>query len=146
MLKRGMPPVHPGNVLKEMYLDPLEVSVTDFADNIGVARKTVSQLINEHSGVSAEMALRLSAAFDTTPEMWLNMQQKYDLWEAEKNVKLTKIKHLTVRTRPMPTTTVVRAAAATSGKFIGTSKGKGITAGKVAAARKATAKDGVTKQ
>lgn len=90
------------------------------------------------------MALRLSAAFDTTPEMWLNMQQKYDLWEAEKNVKLTKIKHLTVRTRPMPVTTLVRAAAA--GKFIGTSKGKGITTGKVAAARKAPAKDGVTKQ
>ena len=99
MLKRGMAPMHPGLVLKEMYLEPLDISVTDFADNIGVARRTVSLIVNEHSGISAEMALRLSKAFNTTPELWLNMQQKYDLWNAGKKVSLTAIKHLTARTR-----------------------------------------------
>lgn len=143
-MKRGMPPVHPGIVLKEMYLEPLELSVTEFADKVGVARKTVSQIINEHSGISAEMALRLSAALNTTPEMWLDMQQKYDLWQAEKNVKLTKIKHLIVRTRHLPAATI--AGAAESGKIIDGTKSKGIAVTKTAAARKATSKRDVTKQ
>lgn len=99
MLKRGMTPMHPGLVLKEMYLEPLDISVTDFANNIGVARRTVSLIVNEHSGISAEMALRLSKALNTTPELWLNMQQKYDLWNAGKKVSLTAIRHLTVRSR-----------------------------------------------
>jgi addiction module HigA family antidote len=94
MIKREMPSKHPGSILKEMYLDPLGISVTDFAGNIGVARRTVSLVINGHSGISAEMALRLSKALNTTPEMWLNMQQKYDLWNVGKKITLTKIKHL----------------------------------------------------
>jgi addiction module HigA family antidote len=99
MLKRGMPPVHPGNILKEMYLDPLGITVTDFADNIEVARRTVSLLINEHSGVSAEMALRLSKALGTSPEMWLDMQQKYDLWSAGQRVSLNRIKYLAPKSK-----------------------------------------------
>jgi len=94
MLKREMPPVHPGNVLKEMYMEPLDISVTDLADNLGVHRRTISLLINEHSGVSAEMALRLATAFETTPELWLNMQQQYDLWYAGQKVVLKSIRHL----------------------------------------------------
>jgi addiction module HigA family antidote len=78
-----MPPVHPGNVLKEMYMEPLGISVTDLADNLGVHRRTISLVINEHSGVSAEMALRLATAFETTPELWLNMQQQYDYGKTE---------------------------------------------------------------
>ena len=95
-MKRGMPPVHPGSILKEMYIEPLQINVGDLADNLGVTRKTLSMLINEHSGVSAVMALRLSKAFNTTPELWLNMQQKYDLWDAEKKVELGKIKHVSI--------------------------------------------------
>lgn len=94
-----MPPVHPGNILKEMYLDPLGITVTDFADNIGVARRTVSLVINEHSGISAEMALRLSKALGTSPEMWLNMQQKYDLWNAGQKVALNKIKNIAPKSK-----------------------------------------------
>ena len=97
MLKRGMAPVHPGEILKEMYLEPLGISVTDFADNLGVTRRTVSLLVNGHSGVSAEMALRLGKALGTTPELWLNMQQKHDLWSAGKKVVLGKIRHLSAR-------------------------------------------------
>lgn len=75
MFNTGITPIHQGQVLKEIYLEPLDISVTDFADNIGVARRTVSLIVNEHSGISAEMALRLSKAFNTTPELWLNMHQ-----------------------------------------------------------------------
>ena len=94
MVQQKMPPVHPGEILKEMYLHPLEISVTGLADNLGVARKTVSQLVNGHMGVSAEMALRLAKAFNTTPELWLNMQRNYDLWHAGSKIKVTHIRSL----------------------------------------------------
>ena len=110
MMKREMPPVHPGSVLKEMYMEPLGISVTELADNIGVVRRTVSLLVNEHSGVSAEMALRLSKAFGTSPELWLNMQQRYDLWNAGNKVALTAIRHFTIR---KPGARAVKAATAT---------------------------------
>jgi addiction module HigA family antidote len=89
-----MPPVHPGEILKEMYLDPLGISITSLAGNLGVTRKTVSQLVNGHMGVSAEMALRLGKAFNTTPELWLNMQRNYDLWQAASKIKVTHIRSL----------------------------------------------------
>jgi antitoxin HigA-1 len=92
MLKRGMPPAHPGSLLKNLYLEPLGISQADCAQNLGVARKTLSMLLNERQGISAEMALRLSKAFDTTPDLWMNLQRNYDLWHAEKKVNLSKIK------------------------------------------------------
>lgn len=94
MLKQGMPPVHPGEILKEMYLEPLEVNITQLAENLGVTRKTISQLVNGHMGVSAEMALRLAKAFDTTPELWLNMQRNYDLWYASTKITVGSIRSL----------------------------------------------------
>lgn len=92
MTKQGMKPIHPGQILKEMYLEPLNLNQADAATNLGVARKTLSMLLNGHQGVSAEMALRLSKAFNTTPELWLNMQRNYDLWNAGQRVKLSQIK------------------------------------------------------
>lgn len=92
MTKHGMKPTHPGQILKEMYLEPLGLTQAEAADNLGVTRKTLSMLLNQRQGISAEMALRLSKAFNTTPELWLNMQQNYDLWEAGQKVKLTAIK------------------------------------------------------
>lgn len=92
MLKQGMRPTHPGQILKNMYMEPLGLSQTDAADNLGVARKTLSMLLNGHQGMSAEMALRLAKAFDTSPELWLNMQRNYDLWNAGQKVKLSRIK------------------------------------------------------
>ncbi len=82
-----MPPVHPGEILKEMYLETLGISITGLADNLGVARKTVSQLVNGHMGVSADMALRLGKAFNTTPELWLNMQRNYDFFLLASRIK-----------------------------------------------------------
>ncbi|MFN5169944.1 MAG: HigA family addiction module antitoxin [Cyclobacteriaceae bacterium] len=75
-------PPHPGEILKGDYLDPLDLTITDVADGLGIARKNLSAIINGHSGVSSEMALRLAEAFNTTPELWLNLQANYDLWQA----------------------------------------------------------------
>jgi addiction module HigA family antidote len=87
-------PAHPGEILREMYLSPLNLTVTETAKALGVTRKTFSELINSSSNVSIAMALKLSKAFDTTPEFWLNMQQNYDLWNAKKKVKLGSVKVL----------------------------------------------------
>ena len=84
MIKRGMAPIHPGTILKGLYLEPMEINITQAANKLGVARKTLSELINGHMGVGAEMAIRLSKALNTTPQLWMNMQQGYDLWVAEK--------------------------------------------------------------
>ena len=87
-------PIHPGKVIKETYLAPLDLTVTDAADALGVTRKTFSELVNGHSGVSIHMALRLSRAFSTTPEYWLNLQQSYDLERAQKWTRLERVKVL----------------------------------------------------
>ena len=87
-------PAHPGEILREMYLEPLGLTVTDAAKALGITRKTLSELVNKRSGVSTSMALRLSKAFGTTPELWLNMQRNYDLMLAGKNVKLSEVKVL----------------------------------------------------
>lgn len=80
-------PVHPGKIVKEDYLLPLSITVKDMASNLGVSRKTLSKIINERGAITPEMALRLSRAFDTTPDLWLNLQQNYDLWQAEHDSK-----------------------------------------------------------
>ena len=76
-------PTHPGNIIKEDYLLPLCITIKDMADTLGVSRKTLSKIINERGSITPDMALRLSRAFDTTPDFWLNLQQNYDLWHAE---------------------------------------------------------------
>lgn len=80
-------PSHPGGILRRQYLEPLELTVADLARTLGVSRKTVSKIVNEHGSVSADMALSLSQAFGTTPELWLNLQQNYDLWHAARESK-----------------------------------------------------------
>jgi addiction module HigA family antidote len=75
-------PTHPGMIIKEDYLSPLGLSIKEMAANLGVSRKTLSKILNERGAITPEMALRLSRAFDTTPELWLNLQKNYDLWQA----------------------------------------------------------------
>ena len=87
-------PPHPGQVLRELCLEPLDLSVTEAAEALGVARKTLSAILNGHAGISPEMALRLSIAFDTSPESWLNQQTQYDLWQAKKAKKRLRVKRL----------------------------------------------------
>lgn len=87
-------PPHPGEIIRELCLEPLELSVTEAAEGLGVSRKTLSAILNDHAGISPEMALRLSIAFDTTPESWLNQQTQYDLWTAKKAKKKLRVKKL----------------------------------------------------
>ena len=75
-------PPHPGEVIRELCLDPLGLSVTEAAKALGVSRKALSAVVNGRSGISPEMAMRLAIAFDTTPESWLIQQMQYDLWKA----------------------------------------------------------------
>lgn len=87
-------PPHPGEILRELCLEPLGLSVTDAAKALGVSRKTLSTVLNGRAGVSPEMAVRLSIAFDTTAESWLNQQMQFDLWLAEKRRKSLKVSRL----------------------------------------------------
>jgi len=87
-------PPHPGEVLKKLCLEPLGLTVTEAAKALGVSRKTLSSILNGHAGVSPEMAIRLSIAFDTTPESWLNQQVQYDLWQAEQRREELNVKRL----------------------------------------------------
>jgi len=87
-------PPHPGEILRELCLEPLEISVTEAAKALGVARKTLSAVLNGRSGISPEMAIRLGKAFNTTPESWLNQQIQYDLWQAEQHSPKLQVKKL----------------------------------------------------
>ncbi len=85
-------PPHPGEILRELYLEPLGVGVGEFAESLGVHRTTLSQLVNERRGISADMALRLSQALQTTPDVWLGHQAEYDLAHARKSKGWKKVK------------------------------------------------------
>lgn len=83
MLNMHNPP-HPGTTLKVLYLDGADLTVTQAAKAMGISRKTLSQIVNGHAGISPQMAIVLSQAFpNTTPQLWLNMQQQYDLWQVQ---------------------------------------------------------------
>ena len=87
-------PPHPGEVLRELCLGPLGLSVTRAAEALGVSRKTLSAILNERAGISPEMAIRLSKAFGTSAESWLNQQVQYDLWVAEKSLGKIEVERL----------------------------------------------------
>ena len=89
-------PPHPGEVLRELCLEPLGLSVTEAAGGLGVSRKTLSAILNGRAGISPQMAIRLSMAFDTSPESWLNQQTQYDLWLAKKGKSKLRVKKLYV--------------------------------------------------
>jgi len=82
MRTRKREPTHPGSIIKSQYIEPLSITIKDLADILGVSRKTVSKIVNERGAITSDMALRLSRAFKTTPELWLNLQRNYDLWHA----------------------------------------------------------------
>jgi addiction module HigA family antidote len=82
MRERKRCPRHPGYILKTLYIEPLALTITQLAQNLGVSRKTVSAIVNERKSVTPEMALRLAQAFpNSTPESWINLQRNYDLWQ-----------------------------------------------------------------
>ena len=79
-------PTPPGEILNEEFLVPLEMTQKELADHIGCDVKVINRIINERTSVTAEMALKLGAAFKTTAEFWLNAQKAIDLFEAKKNL------------------------------------------------------------
>jgi addiction module HigA family antidote len=87
-------PPHPGEVLKNLCLEPLHLSVTEAAKALGISRKTLSAVLNRRAGISPEMAVRLSIAFDTSAESWLNQQNQYDLWQIERRRKVLRVRKL----------------------------------------------------
>lgn len=98
MLKRGMIPAHSGALIREM-IDGLKEETghcytqAEIAKGLGVTRKTLSSILNERQGISSEMCVRLSEAFGTSAEMWLDVQRNYDLWHAERAVERSKVQH-----------------------------------------------------
>jgi len=87
-------PPHPGEVIRELCLEPLGLAVTKAAKALGVSRKTLSAILNGRAGISPEMAIRLSLAFDTSAESWLNQQVQYDLWLARQNQPELRVERL----------------------------------------------------
>jgi len=87
-------PPAPGEFIREICLEPLGLTVTQAAKDLGVSRKTLSELLNGKAGISPEMALRLAKAFNTTPESWLTQQMHYDLWQAKQKMKNLHVRKL----------------------------------------------------
>lgn len=85
-------PVHPGEIVKDELIDATGMSVTEAAKRLGVSRTALSRLLNGHSGISPEMALRLSKLFNTSIELWINIQAQYDTWMIQKLSSKIKIK------------------------------------------------------
>ena len=100
MREMNRQPTHPGAILREDYLVSLKITVTTMAANLGVSRKTLSKILNENGAITPDMALRLSRAFGTTPDLWLNLQKNYDLWNARRASTDWK------QVRPLPTHSV----------------------------------------
>ena len=92
-------PPHPGEIIREDCLAALNLTVTEAAEGLGVTRKTLSAILNGRAGISAEMALRLSKAFGSTPDHWLRMQLAYDLWQARHKAGKLRVKQFF---RPAP--------------------------------------------
>ena len=87
-------PVHPGAIVREDCLAELELSVTEAARRLGVGRQALSNLVNEKSGVSIEMAYRLSKAFGSSPDQWLRMQLAFDLAQSRELEKKIRVKRI----------------------------------------------------
>jgi len=87
-------PPHPGAIVRDICLAPLSLTVTDAAISLGVSRNTLSAILNGRAGISPEMAIRLSIAFNTAADSWLRLQMEHDLWHAEQSRKRLKVRKL----------------------------------------------------
>jgi addiction module HigA family antidote len=93
MLKRKLPPAHPGEILKEMFIKERNLTITEVARGLNVARANLSAVINGHLGISPELAVKLSEAFGNTAQFWVTLQNNYELWYAEQKVNRSLISH-----------------------------------------------------
>lgn len=89
-------PPHPGEFITQVYLEPNHISGRELASKLGVAASTLNRILKGKSGISPEMALRLSKALGRSPESWLAMQYNYDLWQARQRVNLDEVSKITL--------------------------------------------------
>ena len=87
-------PPHPGEIIRELCVVPLGLTVTEAAKALKVTRKTLSTLLNGRAGISPEMALRLYRVFGRSPEGWMRLQSQFDLWKAEKSLDVRELKRI----------------------------------------------------
>lgn len=87
MLPTNRTPSHPGEILRELYMEPLELSQGILAKHLGCTRVALNEIVNGHRGITPQMAFRLADAFKTTPELWLNLQRDFDLEQVRKSHK-----------------------------------------------------------
>lgn len=87
-------PPHPGEFIRATYMEPFDISVRSLADSLDVAPSTFARLLSGRSGISPEMALRLSKALGRSPESWLAMQHNYDLWQARQTADLSDVRKI----------------------------------------------------
>ena len=90
-------PPHPGEFIWEVYLEPHDMSARGLAESLGVSPSTLNRLINGQSGISPEMALRLSKALGRSPESWIAMQYNFDLWHARRSTDLSTVRKVRFR-------------------------------------------------
>ena len=98
-------PTHPGEFIREDILEEFGLTQTELAKRLGVSRRTINQLVNERRGITADMALRLGQLTSTTPQLWLNLQMVFDLWEASRKPdakQFNQIEALSAAFRPTP--------------------------------------------
>ncbi len=93
-MKKGMKPSHPGAILREDILKEMNISITKAAEALQVSRKTLSEIVNENAGITAEMAVRLEKGFGVEAQLWLTMQAKYDLWKVQHSGKVARINRI----------------------------------------------------
>jgi addiction module HigA family antidote len=90
--KRKLPPVHPGEILREMFIRERGLTITEVAEGLQIARGNLSAIVNERAGISPELAIKLSVAFGNSVEFWINLQKNYELWHAEQKVDRSRIR------------------------------------------------------
>ncbi|NIV94630.1 HigA family addiction module antidote protein [candidate division KSB1 bacterium] len=89
-------PPHPGEFIRQVYLEPLGISYRTVAAKLKVAPSTFNRLIKGQSNISSEMALRLSKTLGRSPESWLIMQNNYNLWQAKQRINLDEVEELSI--------------------------------------------------
>ncbi len=87
-------PPHPGEFIRETYIEPFDISIRSLAKSLSVAPSTLARITSERSSISPEMALRLSKALGRSPESWLAMQHNFDLWRAKKSANLSAVQKI----------------------------------------------------
>ena len=87
-------PPHPGDFIRATYIEPFDISIRSLAESLNVSPSTLTRIVSTRSGVSPEMALRLSKALGRSPESWLAMQHNYDLWQAKRSANLSDVQKI----------------------------------------------------